>query len=520
VATIIDALVVQLELDTSDYKRSWKDAEDIEGAAAAKRDKVNKKNDKEEKERARVEKQNALDRKKHTDEFTGSITTLGKALAATFLGFEGASGFMNFLAGLNTSQAELGRNSTKIGVSAKAMNDYGKAVELAGGKASDATETFAKLAHEKSAKDMKGDIGPLLQLLQQKGVAYEDANGKLLDMGKIFDDLSKKTQNMKDEDRHFLFAQAGIAEGVINRMLEEVKLQDDQLQKARQMNAVTDESTKKAEELKTALEGVAQARDRVGNAILETVSAPTKGFLDRVTELLGGPAQSAQSKRDQWGGASADDRMRANREKYGNLALDEARARAAGGVPLAPGSRAARNNNPGNIKAVGGQASDAQGFRIFATLAEGQAAMRANLERKIQQGDDTIAKLITKYEGTDAQKDPSATAAYIERVSKLTGKGMGDKITAADLQKVIDAMTVVEGGLPNAAMRGPPSGATPGVGSNTNNSSTASTNNTTTVTAPITINPPAGADPTAIANLTASALTRKIAVAQANTGQQ
>jgi hypothetical protein len=183
------------------------------------------------------------------------------------------------------------------------------------------------------------------------------------------------------------------------------------------------------------------------------------------------------------------------------------------------GSVAARNNNPGNIKAVGDQARDAQGFRIFATLAEGQAAMRGTIERKIDKGYDTIAKLITAYEGTDAKKDPHATAAYIDRVTKLTGKGMSDKLNAADIAAVINAMTIVESALPNSAMRGPPSGATPGIGGNTNNTSTASTNNTTTVSAPITINPPAGADPTAIASQTVSALSRKIAVAQANTGQ-
>lgn len=164
--TVIDALVVQLELDTTDYKRSWRDVDSIDAEGTAKRDRVNKKNDKEERERARVEKQNALDRKKRTDDITGSVATLGRTLAATFLGFESAAGLTKFFAGLTTNEASLGRTATKLGIGADALNIYGKAVEYAGGKTEDVISTFAKLAQEKTFKDLRGEIGPLLQLLQ------------------------------------------------------------------------------------------------------------------------------------------------------------------------------------------------------------------------------------------------------------------------------------------------------------------------------------------------------------------
>src|SRR5271156_2895086 len=106
--TVIDALVVQLELDTTEYKRSFKDVDAVENEGVAKRDRVNKRNDKEEKERARVEKQNALDRKKHTDETAQSVANLGRTLASTFLGFESIEGGLKYFAGLNQAQADLG----------------------------------------------------------------------------------------------------------------------------------------------------------------------------------------------------------------------------------------------------------------------------------------------------------------------------------------------------------------------------------------------------------------------------
>jgi hypothetical protein len=85
----------------------------------------------------------------------------------------------------------------------------------------------------------------------------------------------------------------------------------------------------------------------------------------------------------------------------------------------------------------------------------------------------------------------------------------------------MNAMTVVESGLPNSAMRGPQSGATPGLVNRAGSSAPAAgASNTTTVTVgKIEVNSP-NADGVQVANATGDALQRKISVAQANAGQQ
>jgi hypothetical protein len=523
--TVIDALVVQLELDTTNYKRSWKDVDNIDDASATKRDKVTKRNDREEKERARVEKQNALDRKKHTDELTGSVVTLGKSLAAAVLGYESVIGFAKELAKLTGGEAALGRSATKLGISPAALNIYGKAVEYAGGKPEDALATFSKLTQEKSNKDLKGEIGPLLQLLQQKGVNYEDKNGNLLDQGKILDDLSKKTQNMKNQDRANMFAQAGIADGVINRMLEETKEQERQLDKAREFNRITEKGVKVSEDLVEKWHQMGDAADKAATKIRNALVPTANHSMDAVTKLASGDVKGANQSA---GGAILDVGKlyeRYTEKFYGgaaNLAEQVIDHLFGGSAPVAPkaGTLAARNNNPGNIKdKKTGQ------FKQYATLAEGQAAMHDDLEYKINHGNDTIAKLIARYEGSDTKKDPNATRAYIERASKLTGKDTNAKLTEADLPALMNAMTIVESGLPNSAMRAPPpSGATPSiVGSGSGSASgniDRSGGNTTNVTVnKIEVNSNS-ADPTQVANQTGDALQRKITVAQANTGQQ
>jgi hypothetical protein len=537
VPTVIDALVVELELDTTNYKRSWKDVGTIENEAVAKRDRVNKKNDKEEKERARVEKQNALDRKKRTDDVTGSVATLGRTLAATFLGFESVAGLTKFFAGLTTGEATLGRTATKLGISAESLNVYGKAVEYAGGKTEDVVATFAKLAQEKTFKDLRGEIGPLLQLLQQKGVNYEDRNGKLRDMGQILDDLSKKTRNMSNAERSAMFAQAGIADGVINRMLEEQRLQDSQLAKAREYNRINQKNVEDAESMVEKWREMTDAIGKAGTAARDTLKPAINDTLDAVTKLAGGDilgannsagsaildvgkimedytvklwkgqANLTQQAIDYWFGGSST----------GGAAVSGKIDRSGGGELIAPraGSLAARNNNPGNLQDRNGK------FRTFTTLAEGQAAMRSDIEAKMRKGFDTITSIITRYEGTDGKKDPYTLAAYIARASKLTGKGANEKLTAADLPALLNAMTAVESKLPDSALRGPQSGATPGaVGRTGGGAPAAAAGNTTNVTvAKIEVNS-SNADPTQVANQTGDALQRKISVAQANTGQQ
>jgi hypothetical protein len=538
--TVIDALVVQLELDTTDYKRSWRDVDSIDAEGTAKRDRVNKKNDKEERERARVEKQNALDRKKRTDDITGSVATLGRTLAATFLGFESAAGLTKFFAGLTTNEASLGRTATKLGIGADALNIYGKAVEYAGGKTEDVISTFAKLAQEKTFKDLRGEIGPLLQLLQQKGVNYEDRNGKLRDMGAILDDLSKKTRNMSNAERAAMFSQAGIADGVINRMLEEQALQDSQLAKAREFNRINNQNVKDSEDMVEKWREMTDAIGKAGTAARDTLKPAINDTLDAVTKLASGDVMGANQSAgnaildvgklyedyaikiykgqanlvsqaiDYWFGGSS------NGGGGGSARGTIDRSRIADDL-VAPkaGSLAARNNNPGNLEDRNGK------FRVFATLAEGQAAMRADLEAKMGKGFETINSIITRYEGTDGKKDPYALAAYITRASALTGKGANEKLTAADIPALMNAMTVVESGLPNSAMRGPQSGATPGLVNRAGSSAPAAgASNTTTVTVgKIEVNSP-NADGAQVANATGDALQRKISVAQANAGQQ
>jgi hypothetical protein len=550
--TIVDALVAQLTLDATPYKRQWKDVEDLNAQGQKKRETVNKKNDAEQRERERRTKQAAQDQKKLFDATTGSIATLGRTLIGAFLGFETLSGGVKFLGELNASQAALGYNAERIGQSVESLNIYGKAVELAGGKATDATQAFAQLSGEIATKRTKGNIGPLLQLLNMKGVAWEDNKGKLRDFGAVLDDLGKKTEGMDKFVRAKMFQDAGLPEGVINRLLEAQDIRDKDLQTAKEWNASTKASTDAAKDLKKGWDEVGQAVDNVGNQILQKVTPATKDALHAVTLLAKGDLVGANQAAGnsilgigdlyaQWGEKIAkkawDLNVRAgdalisaftSTEDQAGLSVADAFTRV---KALKPNAHSSRNNNPGNVKAVGSQAHDAQGFRIFATMEEGIQAMMDNVARKFAKGDNTITKLINAYEGTDATKDPYATAAYIARVEKTTGRDRNATFTEADLPAIMSAMVAQEAGVTDAQLAKTPAGATPSVttkagaepspaapGAPGSTTAAAPTGNTTTVTITEMNVHSASADPAAVAEQVPAAITRKLTVAQANTG--
>ena len=50
-----------------------------------------------------------------------------------FIGFESATGLVNFLAKLNQAQASLSRMALNFGTSARALDVWDKSIELAGG---------------------------------------------------------------------------------------------------------------------------------------------------------------------------------------------------------------------------------------------------------------------------------------------------------------------------------------------------------------------------------------------------
>lgn len=109
--------------------------------------------------------------------------------------------------------------------------------------------------------------------------------------------------------------------------------------------------------------------------------------------------------------------------------------------------RGLRNNNPGNIS-IGdnwiGKIGDDGRFVIFSNIDYGNRALAIDLANKINEGYDTITKIITRY----APPSENDTNAYIEAVSSSSGIPKDQVVTAdaATLAKIMRGIIDHENG--------------------------------------------------------------------------
>lgn len=124
---------------------------------------------------------------------------------------------------------------------------------------------------------------------------------------------------------------------------------------------------------------------------------------------------------------------------------------AQGGAVSAPGSLAARNNNPGNLRPDGsqwqGMTGESGGFVTFDTPENGMRAARINLGNQAKlHGIDNLNDLFAKWAPASDSNDP---VAYAKSVSQMTGIDPNAKIDLTDpaiQDKILPAIAKVEGG--------------------------------------------------------------------------
>ena len=107
------------------------------------------------------------------------------------------------------------------------------------------------------------------------------------------------------------------------------------------------------------------------------------------------------------------------------------------------GSRAWRNNNPGNIRPMNGQIGSAGGFGVYRDEAAGSAAITNLLSTPAYQGL-TIDGAVNRW----APPNENNTAAYqgiVQQQTGLPGNTPMSTLNAQQLQSVANAIRVVEG---------------------------------------------------------------------------
>lgn len=541
-ATVIDALVVTLGLNGDPFKRAARDA-------------------------AREQAKLKESVKKGGNEVSDAIGEVARQAGLLFLGFEGLKGAVSFFAGLNVATANLGRFSKNLGESAHEVNTWDSAVELAGGSAQDAQKDLMALSGSITDLKATGNVSSLLLLFQRMGVSIYDAQGRTRKLTDLYKELGDKLKQYNRADAFNLAQQAGLSESTLNLILSETAERERLLRIAEQNNTVTDEAVQKAEMLQESWRTIGQTVKGFGLTLLGLITPAVQdlfgwvqriftgikntGFLQSVfTGLSGAVRVLVDLVRVAWSGLSQLFDLLANSragkflvellqklkgfgkefiaqaDRFADQYAPEKQVATPTAKPLTAAERKAARNNPGDLRFAGqAGAENDNGFAKFKTLAEGIQASNRQLDLFAKRGINTIDEIIAKW----APPSENNTPAYKAYVAKIVGKAVDEPLTAADRQKLLQAIFNNEGvnkvgssditaavGTPNAlaAARFAQANAVPAAGA----AAGGSTNTTTVDIDTVTIHAPNAQNANDIAAELPGALRRKGVVAQADSG--
>lgn len=479
--TVIDSLLVELGLDVSGFNKGQKEAVDT----------INKF----EQQYTKTTKETEENGKKMAQ----AIYKVRNQVLSLMAAFTAGAGMKLFFQEMTATDAAAGRLAKNIGISVNELTAWQGVAARSGGTAQGIAGTMQGLTNQFQQLALTGQ-SEVIPYFRAIGVAIADINtGKMRPLNDILLDLSDKFSKMDPAKAQAFGRGLGIDEGTVNVLMkgrEAIKALLIEQEKLGHANkADTDAAIKRAaalEKLKQvsedlgrkfltaltpAIEAVTNALVKVGIWFQEHPEA-AKIAIGTITVAVGllsvALSVTAVAAFASFGAAGvaaftaidaaaapvlaamalfgfAGFKLSQVKEHLDNRPNDGSfssyfRPDRAG--PNAP--RGIRNNNPGNLNFVGQEgATKEQGangrFAVFKTMAEGIAALAAQLKRYASRGDDTITEIVGKY----APKNENNTQAYIQALSKKLGVDPNAQLNVNDketLRKLIEGISTIENG--------------------------------------------------------------------------
>ncbi|HBX6885846.1 TPA: lytic transglycosylase domain-containing protein [Klebsiella pneumoniae] len=261
-ATVIDALLVTLGLDTSDFRKGQKDVSD---------------DLKKQREDAKNTAKEMAEQGKKAASFFSSIKTELLALTGVTVT---AGGLISFVKSTTSGLMDLSIQSKALGMSAKELDGWAKSAEAAGSSAEKITNVLKGFQDAKQGATFGDFTNPLYEvapiLRRLTGVEINTSKDDVPTIArKVFSALQKvKNPAM----RRVLAERVGIDDATLQRNQEGQFLPDvDRLTKS---SGITDASTKGAKEFTAAWAELGQNLDTVKNQIYE-------GLIPTIRDLNG-----------------------------------------------------------------------------------------------------------------------------------------------------------------------------------------------------------------------------------------
>lgn len=252
--TIIDALVVTLGLDSSDYQKGQKDVD--EGLDRLK-------------ENAESTAKEMEARGKQAAQFVSAIKTELVSLFALVTAGKGLSGFISeSIAGT----AALGRFASDLNMSARELDGWGAAAEAFGGTAEGVRGSLQHIAGGIQQFAMTGQ-SELIPVFRSLGVAVTDSSGKVRDYREIMLDVADKLKSMSSQEALSFGKMLGLDDGTITLLRQSRAAVTDLTGQMTRSSGITEDSVAASQRMQKNWAIVNQQFRGIGQTIY-TVMAP------------------------------------------------------------------------------------------------------------------------------------------------------------------------------------------------------------------------------------------------------
>ncbi|MFT9026564.1 transglycosylase SLT domain-containing protein [Acetobacter indonesiensis] len=273
-ATVIDALIVQLGLDAKAVVKGQKQAEGafkrVQSGASKMGDGVAAAAD------TAGDAFHSLERKALA---FFAVLTAGKTLKA----------FISDTTSANVAAGNMARN---LGVSVNSLTAWQKAAQAAGGSAEDVSGSIGSLVSQFQTIDGRRNLG---NVFGQMGVQLEGANGQIRDMNDLMPDLARAAQRLGPQMFSALGSQAGFSQGFIN-LLEQGPDHIQKLYKSLQKYAPTERDTKASAQLLEDWTKLTAQSEAFGRSIMTDLSPEVHELMTMLSQGIDSRAPSGLQK--------------------------------------------------------------------------------------------------------------------------------------------------------------------------------------------------------------------------------
>lgn len=265
-ATILDAFLLTIGLDSSGYKKGRKDVESDNKALREDSEKT-----------AKTLNENS---KKVAD----GIGEIRDSVIGLFAAFTAGRGLKEFVSALTASDSALGRAAKNIGVSTDQLSAWQGVAERVGGTAQGITGSMQNLAQQFQQLQATGQSG-VVPYFRALGVGIADSAGKMRPMRDILFDVSDRLSKLDPAKAQFFGKGLGFDEGTINVLMQGRAAIADLLAEQEKLGHANAEDAKYAQQRQSAFRGLAQASEDLGRKLLTAATPAILAVTSALTKI-------------------------------------------------------------------------------------------------------------------------------------------------------------------------------------------------------------------------------------------